>query len=159
MSEAFEIQGLEEFRQRLGAIGNEKQLARVATNAVRRGARRIAAATRKEQKGRGVLARIFKNSADDLGKLIHAHRPEVVGGVIQCVITVKGLAAIQEQGLRTAPHMIRRPWGRKVPAMHPGAQHPQMPSFPGQFAKGTALTLEDFRKSFEDYITKAWANG
>lgn len=172
MSDAFEIQGVEEFRQRLGRMGNEKQIARVATNAIRRGARRIAAATRKEMKGRGVVQRVFRGDADGLGKLVHAHRPEVVGGIIQCKITVKGLAAIQETGGRTAAHSIGPKTAGKLafvthgrlvvtpnPVMHPGATHPKMPVFGAQFQAGQASTLEDVRASFEAFITKAWDRG
>jgi hypothetical protein len=171
-AEPFEIQGLEEFRQRLGAVGNEKGIARVATNALRRGARRIVSATVKEEKNRGVLKTIFAKDTSGLRKLVKAGRVELVGGQLECKITLKGLAAIQESGGRTAPHVIEPKTTGKMAftthgqfivtgkrVNHPGAQHPAIPIFANKFREGQPATIEDLRASFEDYILKAWARG
>lgn len=149
MSETLEIEGLAELERRLGRVGDRRGIVRVATNALRRNARRIVSATIKEQKTRGVLRTVFRRDAAGLRKLVHAGRVTDVGGHLEVKISVKGLAWIQEVGGHIAPHRVN----------HPGAQHPAFPVFAAAFRSGQQATIADFARAFEGYIAKAWARG
>ena len=170
-SEHFQIAGLKEFRALLTKVGDGKDITRIGGNALRRGARRIASATIKEQKQRGVLKSVFGKDSAGLRKRIHPSRLRSAGGVIEVPITVKGLAAIQETGGRMGPHVIE-PSARKLVFVthgkfvvtgkrvnHPGATHPKMSTFVEEFERGQRATIEDVQKSIGDYLAQEWASG
>lgn len=99
----------------------------------------------------GVGRRIFGVKASGAAGLIKVLPARMSGGNFVGILQARGLAAIQDQGGRTAPHKIA-PKNKKFlvyrtnagvlhitdkPVLHPGAQHPAMP-FLSQSITGAA---------------------
>ncbi len=110
--------------------------------AMGRALRRVGTAVQGEMiklsRERGVMRRVFGKKASGARKLISKRKLRTVGDGIEQPIKIVGLAAIQEQGGRTAPHRIRPSRGNLLviggkPIFAPdGVQHQgaNMPAFP-----------------------------
>ena len=98
---------------------------------------------------RGVGRRIFGQKTRGALALIKVVPAKMRGGTYVGTLQARGLAAIQDAGGRTAPHLIK-PKNKKFlvyrtkagvlhvtdkPVMHPGAQHPAMPFLNEAIAK------------------------
>lgn len=151
----FTITGMDELRRKLGLMGAQKDLDRVIGNAFRKIGRRIQAQARKEARTKGVMRTVFGKSPSGSQKLFTVSRLLRQGGELTATLKVKGLAAIQETGGRTLPHRILRPWGRDKPIMHPGAQHPRMPSFEPIFHRQQATAFSDVADAVAGHLEVA----
>jgi hypothetical protein len=156
---AFELIGMDEFKRVLARIGDDKEITRVASNSIRRGARKIRSETIKQERTRGVLRTIFAKKASGLQKLISVSRVKKDGAALEIRVTVKGLAQIQETGGTIRPHVIPKAFGRTGSVQHPGARHPQIPVFAGLVNRWSGPAMEDLRRSFSEHFAKVAARG
>lgn len=156
ITNGFEIEGLGEFRKRLANLGDDRKIISVASNAMRRGGRRIVSETIKRQRQRGVLRTIFQKNASGLRKLVRAHKVKRTAMGLELKLTVRGLPAIQEEGGTIRPHAIPHAFGRMGTVQHPGAKHPPIDSWSREIRRGGPLALEEIQKDLAKHFEAAF---
>lgn len=95
----------EQFARRLQSVGDAR-LDRRAERALKKLTRRVVTHTTLLFRRRGVGRRLFGRNGKGARALIRALDPERREGVLTQVVQLRGLAAIQEDGGRIAPHKI-----------------------------------------------------
>lgn len=137
--------------------------------ALRRTGTAVQATAIEEAIKRGVMRRVFGKKSSGARKIIRRSKLRIRDGAIEQPITVTGLAAIQERGGRTEPHIIK-PKLRKVlkfgiagiagfggdavfatEVNHPGGNHPAMPFL----ERAAARHMSRFREEVEVELAKA----
>jgi hypothetical protein len=159
----------------LRKMANPRPLHREVANAFRRGARRIEKRAEDRFTTRGVGRRLFGRKKAGARKLFSVSRVKTQGGVLSAEITVKGLAAIQETGGVTRPHLIkpgkfllkgvpvlvfRTPRGLVItskPVRHPGAMHPAIPSLAPEFEAGIPDVTREVEAAVEKHVLASLA--
>jgi len=155
-------------QQQLVRMGDPRAIRRALKNALRRGANAVRKDAVARFRSRGVGRRIFgSRKFRQKDAPISVGRARDRGDEVELDITAKGFAAIQEQGLRTAAHVIvpknapklvfRVPGGLVITdkVNHPGAMHPRMPSVEPAIEKGAPEITREIIAAVDGHVDQA----
>jgi hypothetical protein len=144
-----------------------RELMRAQENGMKRGLRRARKIALGELPRRGVLRRIFQKKPKGLGVLITLHRVRFHGTSVIGALQLKGLAAIQEVGGRTKPHVIKPSLKKalrfegssgthfqRVGVRHPGSKMPAIPVLPGVMAEAAPVIMKEIERGVLDRFRK-----
>lgn len=159
----------EQARRQLVRVGDPRAIKRLLSDELRRGAREIRKRGLAGFRSRGVGRRVF--GAGEIGrqhaKGLGVSRVRDRGDHVELDVYAKGLAAIQEEGGRMAPHVIeaknapnlvfRVPGGLVVTkrVQHRGATHPRMPSVGPAVEKVTPEITREIERAMEGHLDRA----